>query len=128
MRSSFAENLRFPGEGNSAQGESDPKARPKGVVDGRRVNIPVPPMIVDRWGDGVWKVVQALVVLVQAMGWLVGKSAGVMSCVMSSHSWRSDWMHFRENPLGREWVSVPKLTQVGEMKILRRSREPSLRN
>ena len=37
-----AESLRFPGEGKSAQGESDPKTRPKGVVDGRQVNIPAP--------------------------------------------------------------------------------------
>ena len=29
-------------EGKSAQGESGPKARPKGVVDGQQVNIPVP--------------------------------------------------------------------------------------
>ena len=42
MRISFAANLRFPGEGNSTQGQSDPKARPKGVVDGQQVNIPVP--------------------------------------------------------------------------------------
>ena len=28
------ENLRFPGEGSSAQGKSGPKARPRGVVDG----------------------------------------------------------------------------------------------
>ena len=41
MRIFFAVNLRFPGEGKSAQGESEPKARPKGVVDGHRVNIPV---------------------------------------------------------------------------------------
>ena len=27
------ENLRFPGEGSSAQGKSGPKARPEGVVD-----------------------------------------------------------------------------------------------
>ena len=37
-----AENPRFPAQRYSAQGESDPKARPKGVVDGKRVNIPVP--------------------------------------------------------------------------------------
>ena len=36
------ENLRFPGEGSSAQGKSGPKARPKGVVDGKLVDIPVP--------------------------------------------------------------------------------------
>ncbi len=29
-----AKNLRFPGEGSSAQGKSGPKMRPKGVVDG----------------------------------------------------------------------------------------------
>ena len=34
------ENLRFPGEGSSAQGKSGPKARPKGVVDGQQVEIP----------------------------------------------------------------------------------------
>ena len=37
-----AENLRIPGEGSSAQGKSGPKARPKGVVDGKLVDIPVP--------------------------------------------------------------------------------------
>ena len=37
-----AENLRFPGEGSSAQGKSGPKARPEGVVDGQQVEIPVP--------------------------------------------------------------------------------------
>ena len=37
------ENLRFPGEGSSAQGKSGPKARPKGVVDGQQVEIPVLP-------------------------------------------------------------------------------------
>ena len=35
-------SLRFPGEGSSSQGKSDPKARPKGVVDGKTVNIPLP--------------------------------------------------------------------------------------
>ena len=37
------ESLRFPGEGSSAQGKSGPKPRPKGVGDGQRVEIPVPP-------------------------------------------------------------------------------------
>ena len=41
MRILLAENLRVPGEGSSAQGKSVPKARPKGVVDGQQVNIPV---------------------------------------------------------------------------------------
>ena len=33
---------RFPGAGSSALGKSGPKARPKGVVDGQLVEIPVP--------------------------------------------------------------------------------------
>ena len=36
------ENLRFLGEGSSAQGKSGPKARPEGVVDGQQVEIPAP--------------------------------------------------------------------------------------
>ena len=44
-RNSSVESLRFPGEGSSAQGKSGPKARPKGVVDGKLVDIPVPPDI-----------------------------------------------------------------------------------
>lgn len=38
-----AENLRFPGEGSSAQGKSGPKSRSKDVDDGQLVKIPVPP-------------------------------------------------------------------------------------
>ena len=41
VRNPFAESLRFPGPGSSSQGKSDPKVRPKGVTDGKRVNIPV---------------------------------------------------------------------------------------
>ena len=41
-RTLLAESLRFPEQGQSAQGQSVPKARPKGVVDGKQVNIPVP--------------------------------------------------------------------------------------
>jgi hypothetical protein len=46
-----AESLRVPGVGSSAQGKSGPKARPKGVVDGQQVEIPVPPQSV--MSDGV---------------------------------------------------------------------------
>ena len=42
------ENLRFPGEGSSAQGKSGPKLRPKGVGDGQQVEIPVLPIFVIR--------------------------------------------------------------------------------
>ena len=43
VRISSAECPRVPGEGSSAQGKSGPKVRPRGVVDGQRVDIPVPP-------------------------------------------------------------------------------------
>ena len=51
MRILPAESLRIPEEGSSAQGESGPKARPKGVADGQQVEIPVPPR--KRLSDGV---------------------------------------------------------------------------
>jgi hypothetical protein len=41
VRIQCPENLRFPPEGSSAEGKSGPKARPRGVVDGQQVNIPV---------------------------------------------------------------------------------------
>ena len=40
-RNSSADCPRVPGEGSSAQGKSGPKARPRGVVDGEQVDIPV---------------------------------------------------------------------------------------
>ena len=42
VRTPSADNSRFPGSGQSPQGKSRPKARPKGVVDGKQVKIPVP--------------------------------------------------------------------------------------
>jgi hypothetical protein len=42
VRIPSTERGRIPGEGSSAQGKSGPKARPKGVVDGQQVDIPVP--------------------------------------------------------------------------------------
>ena len=51
MRILPAESLRFPEEGSSSQGKSGPKLRPKGVSDGQRVDIPVPPAAVK--SDGV---------------------------------------------------------------------------
>ena len=46
MRIIFTDRPRFPGEGSSALGESGPKIRPTGVVDGQLVDIPVPAMLV----------------------------------------------------------------------------------
>ena len=41
VKSPHAVSPRFPAQRSSTQGESGPKARPKGVVDGKQVNIPV---------------------------------------------------------------------------------------
>ena len=41
----MAENLRFLGEGSSAQGKPGAKARPRGVVDAHTVEIPWPPKV-----------------------------------------------------------------------------------
>ena len=40
VRIIMAENLRFPGEGSSAQGKPGAKARPKGVADAHTVDNP----------------------------------------------------------------------------------------
>ena len=40
----MVENLRFLGEGSSAQGKPGAKPRTKVVGDGEQVEIPVPPM------------------------------------------------------------------------------------
>ena len=40
------ENLRFPGEGSSAQGKSGPKPRTEVVGDGQQAEIPALPKIV----------------------------------------------------------------------------------
>ncbi len=45
VRIQCPENLRVPPLGSSTEGESGPKIRPKGVVDGQQVNIPVLPLV-----------------------------------------------------------------------------------
>ena len=50
MRIFPAVSLRFPEEGSSAQGQSGPNARPKGVADGYPVTIPELPTF--RYHDG----------------------------------------------------------------------------
>jgi hypothetical protein len=47
VRTPSAESSRVPGRGQSPQGESVPKARPRGVVDGKQANIPAP----DVWSE-----------------------------------------------------------------------------
>ena len=45
MRIQCLENLRVPPQGSSKEGESGPKIRSKGAVDGQQVNIPVLPLV-----------------------------------------------------------------------------------
>ena len=52
MRIQCPVNLRIPPLGSSMEGESGPKARPKGVADGKQVNIPVLLLLVSRDGAG----------------------------------------------------------------------------
>ena len=42
-KSTHAESPRFPVPGSSGQGQSAPKAQPRGEADGNQVNIPEPP-------------------------------------------------------------------------------------
>lgn len=43
---SMLRNLRVPPQGSSTEGESGPKIRPKGIVDGQHENIIVLPLVV----------------------------------------------------------------------------------
>jgi hypothetical protein len=120
-----AVSLRFPEEGSSAQGQSGPNARPKGVADGYPVNIPELP--IPRYYDGGTQEAT------RAYDWkcrfrFVGGSI-----------WQIRWVTFPEGPwrgvlprkvadatlprkASKEWSGYPyrKPTQVGEEKILRR--------
>ena len=48
VRIIMVENLRFLGEGSSALGKSEAKARPQGVVDAQTVDIPLPPKLLSK--------------------------------------------------------------------------------
>jgi hypothetical protein len=64
-----AVSLRFPEEGSSAQGQSGPNARPKGVADGYPVNIPeLPEERLYDWGDAGGYASRRLDVPVEAVG------------------------------------------------------------
>src|SRR5215470_13025609 len=109
-----AESTRFPGEGQSAQGQSGPKARPKGVADGQRANIPAP----DGEVDG-----QAT----PAQG-----GAGRQTPPSRKGDGTSTGSPPRARPRkplpGRAVGPYRNPTQVGRVSIPRRSGEPSRRN
>ena len=71
---------------------------------------------------------QAVRVPVPVEGRLIGKSVSAIPD-MGGVVRQTDRKTVREKPRSEvRMVTVPKLTQVGEVNILRRSREPSLRN
>ena len=52
MKILFAVSPRFPGSSQSSQGKPEPKSRPKGVDDGKQVNIPAQAATVEASEDG----------------------------------------------------------------------------
>ncbi len=133
MRILSAVSLRFPEEGSSAQGQSGPNARPKGVADGYPVNIPELPE--RRYHDGGTQEAT------RARCWIswfrpVGRSARKIRrvIILRGHVKARKGYKVADATLPRkaskESFGYPyrKPTQVGEEKILRRKREPSFRN
>ena len=57
-RTLAVESLRFPGEGQSSQGQSGPKPRAKAVGDGQQVDIPVLPYIDKELKQGRRRIVE----------------------------------------------------------------------
>ena len=94
MRIPVAGIPRFPGAGSSARGQPDPKARPKGVVDGHGVNIPQP----DKFRKGAQKN-RPVGLLDFPAGW------GLPRPLRSLHA-------AEKSPVGVACSSVPKPTQV----------------
>ena len=111
VRIIMAENLRFLGEGSSALGKSEAKARPKGVVDAQTVDIPLPSKLLSK-GTHLDRGTRALVV--------PGERERFNREVLDA-GWR-------EKPY--ELVRCPyrKPTQVDEERILRPAGEGLLRN
>jgi len=132
-----AESLRFPEEGSSAQGQSGPNARPKGVADGHPANIPELPGT--RYHDGgtqeatrAWRG--------RPQGWRQVEACREIR--QANPAGRQSW-GAGARPQGRKVADATlprkaskecsgypyrKPTQVGEEKILRREWEHPFRN
>jgi hypothetical protein len=120
-----AVSLRFPEEGSSAQGQSGPNARPKGVADGYPVNIPELPTF--RYHDEGTQEAN------RAHDWTCGfrhvggssrqiRKVTSLRCHVEGLRTRKagDAMLPRKASKERSGYPYRKPTQVGEEKILRR--------
>ena len=114
VRICAAENLRFPGEGSSAQGKSGPNARPKGVVDGKQVKDSCTT-------DMYWIVGDACKETKRANG-------KVRTARWSENSSEVVKLGDKKSQLGAYRYSYRKPTQVGRKRIFRRTGEALLRN
>ena len=133
MRIFPAESLRFPEEGSSAQGQSGPNARPKGVADGHPVNIPELP--VSRYHDGGTQEANRAHDWTCGFRHVGGLSRQIRTVTFPEVPWRGsttrkagDATLPRKASKERNGYPYRKPTQVGEENILRRECDPSFRN
>ena len=125
MRILSAVNLRFPEEGSSAQGQSGPNARPKGVADGYPVNIPELPF--PRYHDGGTQEANRAHDWTCGFRHVGGSSRQIRETTFPEgpcrgHTARKAGDAMLPRKASKEWSGYPyrKPTQVGEEKILRR--------
>ena len=133
MRIFPAVSLRFPEEGSSAQGQSGPNARPKGVADGYPVNIPELPTF--RYHDGGTQEANRAHDWTCGFRHVGGYSRQIRSVTFPEVPWRGsltrkagDATLPRKASKERSRYPYRKPTQVGEENILRRKCDPSFRN
>ena len=115
VRIPAAVNPRFPGRGSSPRGQSGAKARPGGVADAQRADIPAPPRpgltdgVTEEGGrTGFWT----------SPRWRVGRQGGKSPCHVPEapdEAFLAKPVSPRslEKRLGTGEVPVPKPTQVG---------------
>ena len=133
MRIFPAENLRFPEEGSSAQGQSGANARPKGVADAHPVNIPELPTF--RYHDEGTQEANRAHDWTCGFRHVGGYSRQIRSVTFPEVPWRGsltrkagDATLPRKASKEKSGYPYRKPTQVGEENILRRKCDPSFRN
>ncbi len=123
-------SLRVPEPCRSAQGYSVPKVRPKGVIDGKQVNIPVPIV----WSDaGVEEAKYAgrWLSRCKVVGRSLCKARAILyrELMRCASALKVSMPCSQEKPLNVEANRpYPKPTQVDKERILRRLSEAGPRN